>query len=69
MGLGTDYVDLYQLHSPRPETPIAQTMEGLLALKDAGKIRHIGISNFTADQHREAAQYGLINNFFYNTCI
>jgi len=62
VGLGTDYVDLYQLHSPRPETPIKQTMEGLLALKDVGKIRHIGVSNFTADQHREAAQYGLIRS-------
>jgi aryl-alcohol dehydrogenase-like predicted oxidoreductase len=37
-------------------------MEGLLALKEAGKIRHIGVSNFSADQHREAAQYGRISS-------
>jgi len=60
--LKTDYVDLYQLHSPRPETPIKQTMEGLLALKDEGKIRHIGVSNFSGQQHRDAAQYGLISS-------
>ena len=62
VGLGTDYVDLYQLHGPQPQTPIKQTMEGLLELKESGKIRHIGVSNFTADQHREAAQYGQINS-------
>ena len=58
--LGTDYVDLYQLHGPRPETPIEDTMANLEKLRDEGKIRFIGVSNFSADQHREAAQYSEI---------
>ena len=60
--LGTDYIDLYQLHGPRPENPIEQTMANLLKLRDAGKIRYIGVSNFSAEQHREAAQYGPIHS-------
>jgi len=60
--LGTDYVDLYQLHSPRPVTPIAETMSNLEKLRDAGKIRYIGVSNFSGEQHREAAQHGFISS-------
>ncbi len=59
--LGTDYIDLYQLHSPRPSTPIEATTANLEKLRDAGKIRYIGVSNFSGEQHREAAQYGVIN--------
>ncbi|MDA1257621.1 MAG: aldo/keto reductase [Chloroflexi bacterium] len=54
--LGTEYVDLYQLHSPKPEWPLQETMAGLVKLRDQGKIRYIGVSNFSGDQHREAAQ-------------
>ena len=54
--LGTDYVDLYQIHSPRPQYPIADTMADLLKLRDDGKIRYIGVSNFSAQQHVDAAQ-------------
>ncbi|MFW6174423.1 MAG: aldo/keto reductase [Chloroflexota bacterium] len=60
--LGTDHVDLYQLHSPRPEWPIEHTMANLLRLRDQGKIRYIGISNFSADQTREALQHGPIHS-------
>lgn len=60
--LGTDYIDLYQLHGPRPEYPIEETMANLVKLRDEGKIRYIGISNFSGDQHREAAQYGPIHS-------
>ena len=60
--LGTDYVDLYQLHSPNPGWPIEETMKGLVALRDSGKIRYIGISNFSAQQTREALQYGPIHS-------
>jgi len=60
--LGTDYIDLYQLHSPKPEYPIEQTMDGLLRLKEQGKIRYIGVSNFSAEQHAEALQYGHIDS-------
>jgi aryl-alcohol dehydrogenase-like predicted oxidoreductase len=52
--LGTDHVDLYQLHQPDPETPIADTLEALDELVRAGKIREIGCSNFSAAQIREA---------------
>ena len=52
--LGTDYVDLYQLHAPDPETPIADTLEVLDEQVRAGKVREIGCSNFSADQLRQA---------------
>jgi len=60
--LGTDYIDLYQLHAPKPEYPIEQTMGGLLRLKEQGKIRYIGVSNFSAEQHAEALQYGHVDS-------
>ena len=60
--LNTDYVDLYQVHSPRPQYPIADTMADLLKLRDDGKIRYIGVSNFSAQQHVEAAQYGPLHS-------
>ncbi len=60
--LETDHVDLYQLHGPRPETPIEETMEHLLRLRDSGKIRYIGLSNFSAEQTREALRYGPVHS-------
>lgn len=60
--LKTDYIDLYQLHAPKPEYPIEQTMGGLLRLKEQGKIRTIGVSNFSAQQHAEALQYGHVDS-------
>ncbi len=52
--LGTDRIDLYQLHRPDPKTPIAETLEALDGLVKAGKVREIGCSNFTVEQIREA---------------
>jgi aryl-alcohol dehydrogenase-like predicted oxidoreductase len=52
--LGTDYVDLYQLHRPDPATPIAETLAALADLVKEGKVREIGCSNFSAAQLREA---------------
>jgi aryl-alcohol dehydrogenase-like predicted oxidoreductase len=52
--LGTDYIDLYQLHVPDPDTPIAETLGALNELVRAGKVREIGCSNFSVDQLREA---------------
>jgi aryl-alcohol dehydrogenase-like predicted oxidoreductase len=52
--LGTDRIDLYQLHRPDPETPIADTLGVLGELVTAGKVREIGCSNFSAAQLREA---------------
>ncbi len=51
--LGTDYIDLYQLHRPDAETPIADTLGALDELVRAGKVREIGCSNFSAAQLRE----------------
>jgi aryl-alcohol dehydrogenase-like predicted oxidoreductase len=52
--LGTDYIDLYQLHTPDPEVPIGDTLEVLDRLVRAGKVREIGCSNFSLEQIREA---------------
>jgi aryl-alcohol dehydrogenase-like predicted oxidoreductase len=52
--LGTDYIDLYQLHEPDPTVPISETLGALDELVKAGKVREIGCSNFTLDQLREA---------------
>src|SRR6202012_2686996 len=52
--LRTDWIDLYQLHSPDPDTPIADTLGALDELVRAGKVREIGCSNFSAEQLREA---------------
>jgi len=60
--LGTDYIDLYQLHGPKPEYSIEDTMGRLLRLKEQGKIRYIGVSNFSAEQHAEALQYGHLDS-------
>lgn len=54
--LGTDVIDLYQLHTPDASTPIADTLEALDGLVKAGKVREIGCSNFTVAQLREAQQ-------------
>jgi len=52
--LGTDWVDLYQLHTPDPGVPIADTLGALDELVVQGKIREIGCSNFSVEQLREA---------------
>lgn len=46
--LGTDYIDLYQLHFPDPETPIEDTLGVMHELVEEGKVREIGCSNFDA---------------------
>jgi aryl-alcohol dehydrogenase-like predicted oxidoreductase len=48
--LGTDRIDLYQLHQPDPEVPIAETLGALDNLVSAGKVREIGCSNFSREQ-------------------
>jgi len=52
--LGTDYIDLYQIHQPDTSTPMADTLGALDELVKAGKVREIGCSNFSAAQLREA---------------
>src|SRR5205807_1498166 len=45
-----------QLHRPDPKVPLAESIGELVALKDEGKIRHIGVSNVTEQQYNEAAE-------------
>ena len=52
--LGTDYIDLYQVHSFDPETPLEETLRALDDLVRAGKVRYIGCSNFAAWQLMKA---------------
>jgi len=54
--LNTDYIDLYQLHEPDPNVPIADTLGALNDLVKEGKVRNIGCSNFSSDQLQEANQ-------------
>jgi aryl-alcohol dehydrogenase-like predicted oxidoreductase len=53
--LGTDYLDLYQLHRPDPGTPIEETLSTLDTLVRDGKVRYVGNSNFTGWQIADAA--------------
>jgi aryl-alcohol dehydrogenase-like predicted oxidoreductase len=48
--LDTDYIDLLQVHWPDPNTPFEETARALGELKASGKIRHVGVSNFDAEQ-------------------
>ncbi|MEO0853612.1 MAG: aldo/keto reductase, partial [Cyanobacteria bacterium J06648_11] len=65
--LKTDRIDLYQIHWPSGAfnsdiVPIEETMRALVELKRDGKIRAIGVSNFSRSQLEEAAQYGRIDS-------
>jgi aryl-alcohol dehydrogenase-like predicted oxidoreductase len=53
--LRTDYIDLYQIHTPDPITPIEETLAALSELVQAGLVRYIGHSNFSAAQIATAA--------------
>jgi diketogulonate reductase-like aldo/keto reductase len=54
--LGLKQMDLYQLHWPSSSVPISETMRAMEKLIDDGLIRHIGVSNFSVDQMKEAQQ-------------
>ena len=53
--LRTDYLDLYQIHTPDPATPVAETLTALGELVAEGKVRYLGNSNFTGWQIADAA--------------
>ena len=55
--LGTDVIDLYQCHWPCKSAPIPETMEALVQLKDEGKIRAIGVSNFSPEMLQECIDH------------
>ena len=48
--LGTDYIDLYQIHAPDPSTPIEETVDAYNDVVRAGKARYIGVSNFSGPE-------------------
>jgi aryl-alcohol dehydrogenase-like predicted oxidoreductase len=61
--LGTDYIDLYQIHWPESTTPIAETMEAVTTLIKQGKVRHAGVCNYNADEMAEAEKtISLVSN-------
>lgn len=64
--LKTSYIDLYQLHWPNPSIPIKETMRAMERLANEGKIRYIGISNFSVEETIEAmnalSKYEIVSN-------
>jgi diketogulonate reductase-like aldo/keto reductase len=64
--LQTDYIDLYQVHWPDPRVPLSETIGAMEDLVDSGRVRFIGVSNFSLDQVREAVRslnrYPLVSN-------
>jgi len=69
--LQVDYVDLYQIHWPNPAIPIKETMKAMEKLVDDGKVRFIGVSNFSLKELEEAmasmSKYDIVSNqLLYN---
>lgn len=66
--LQVEYIDLYQVHWPDPLTPLAETAEVMKILMEQGKIRTIGVSNFSVDQMVEFRKYAPLhaNQFPFN---
>ncbi len=64
--LQTDHIDLYQLHYPNPGIPIAETMGAMEDLVDQGKVRFIGVSNYSSPDLAEAmgvmTKYEIVSN-------
>jgi len=64
--LGTDRIDLLQLHEPNPSIPIEETLGAMADLVDRGKVRFIGVSNFSLSQLQEAQKalhkYPIVSN-------
>lgn len=59
--LQTDYIDLFYIHFPDEQTPKAEAVGALQRLKEQGKIRAIGVSNFSVEQMREANADGYVD--------
>lgn len=55
--LGTDYIDLYQIHWPESTTPIQESMEAVAQLIKQGKVRYAGVCNYNVEQLEEASTY------------
>jgi aryl-alcohol dehydrogenase-like predicted oxidoreductase len=55
--LGTDYIDLYQIHWADPTTPVGESMEAVLRLIEQGKVRYAGVCNYSVELLEEASRY------------
>jgi 2,5-diketo-D-gluconate reductase B len=69
--LGDDYVDLFLIHWPNPRVPLAATLDAMTALREEGKTRAIGVSNFTSAQFREALDLApvIVNQVEYHVYL
>ena len=61
--LQTDYIDLYQLHHPDPNTPVEETLSALDALVEQGKVRYVGVSNHYAWQMAHMLGVSALHNW------
>ncbi len=57
--LRTEYLDLYQIHWPNPATPLEETLGAMQDLVRQGKVRYLGVSNFTLDELKAARSAGM----------
>jgi aryl-alcohol dehydrogenase-like predicted oxidoreductase len=67
--LQTDRIDLYQSHKDDPSTPLEETLGAFTELIEAGKVRAIGASNYSADRLREALKVSKENGLATYTCL
>ena len=69
--LDTDYGDLYMIHWPNPRIPLAATLEAMTALREEGRTRELGVSNFTSAQFREALDLApvIVNQVEYHVYL
>ena len=68
--LRTDYIDFYFVHWPDAKTPFSETMCALQLLKEQGKIRHIGVSNFTTEMIEDVLRVNIASKLYsYQTVL
>jgi aryl-alcohol dehydrogenase-like predicted oxidoreductase len=67
--LGTDYIDLYQVHMWHPQTPLEETLSTLDTLVKSGKVRYLGASNYSGWQLQKAVDVSLHNGWEPFTCL